>query len=304
VSDPSVAQGYEQQIQSLRTLIAEASFPTAVVVALRDLTCLIPEAVSTVKSLINGDNGVQNILRAIKVLIKVVSLLEDVLTIFTPTSTPGVGNAALDIGGDAFDQMATLAQALQMLPTSKRTSSNSGNSLSFFDKIKAFFGFGESSTPTLPSLAISVPQQAQGPGFGSKHDPSSITNPLYPNSFNGAVEPIGGACNRVVPHPTDATTMWVATTNGGIWKSTNANTMPETGVQWTPVTDSQVNSEDLWCLIRLVLTSVCTFCVSDLFSFCRTTKRGVILLWILPAQPLAFSLRAPVLPLPSGLRRA
>ena len=38
----------------------------------------------------------------------------------------------------------------------------------------------------------------------------------------GYENPVAGAIHAVLPHPTDANTLYVGGTNGGIWKTTNA----------------------------------------------------------------------------------
>lgn len=43
-----------------------------------------------------------------------------------------------------------------------------------------------------------------------------------------------GAINKVLPHPKNPAILYVASVNGGIWKTTNANT---TSPVWTPLTD-------------------------------------------------------------------
>src|SRR6516162_156650 len=45
--------------------------------------------------------------------------------------------------------------------------------------------------------------------------------------------PIYGASNVILQSPTDSNTYWVATTSGGIWKTSDG------GVTWTATTDGQ-----------------------------------------------------------------
>jgi photosystem II stability/assembly factor-like uncharacterized protein len=47
--------------------------------------------------------------------------------------------------------------------------------------------------------------------------------------------PVAGAIHAVLPHPTDANTIYVGSVNGGVWKTTDG------GVNWTPLTDSQTS---------------------------------------------------------------
>ena len=62
-------------------------------------------------------------------------------------------------------------------------------------------------------------------------------------TFNGqtqglANEPVVGAVNQVLPFAGAPNTFFVATANGGVWRSTNVdNAIPS----WTPLTDNQVS---------------------------------------------------------------
>eukprot|EP01097_Dermamoeba_algensis_P009097 TRINITY_DN6283_c0_g1_i1.p1 TRINITY_DN6283_c0_g1~~TRINITY_DN6283_c0_g1_i1.p1 ORF type:complete len:1076 (+),score=278.12 TRINITY_DN6283_c0_g1_i1:94-3321(+) len=49
---------------------------------------------------------------------------------------------------------------------------------------------------------------------------------------------ISGAVVKVVPHPTKAGTLFAVSTNGGIWRTDNAN-LPNNQIVWTPLTDTQ-----------------------------------------------------------------
>jgi hypothetical protein len=55
--------------------------------------------------------------------------------------------------------------------------------------------------------------------------------------------PVSGRVTGVAIDPTDVTgnTVYVAAASGGVWKSTNATTVPATGVAWTPLTDQQAS---------------------------------------------------------------
>jgi subtilisin-like proprotein convertase family protein len=75
---------------------------------------------------------------------------------------------------------------------------------------------------TLPSVGGAW--IAQGPG--------PITNGATMNITN---RPVAGALNAVVAHPTNADILWVASVNGGIWKTTNATSSSPT---WIPQTDT------------------------------------------------------------------
>jgi hypothetical protein len=52
---------------------------------------------------------------------------------------------------------------------------------------------------------------------------------------SNAINSVAGAINAVVCHPTDANTVWIATVNGGIWKTTNALAASPT---WQTTTDT------------------------------------------------------------------
>jgi len=48
--------------------------------------------------------------------------------------------------------------------------------------------------------------------------------------------PVTGAVQQVVPHPTNANTLWVGAVNGGVWRTDNATAGAP---NWTPLTDQQ-----------------------------------------------------------------
>lgn len=57
---------------------------------------------------------------------------------------------------------------------------------------------------------------------------------------NGAVEgmvdnPVIGAVNRILPHPTNPNIMYIGSVNGGVWRTSNATSSVPT---WTPLTDN------------------------------------------------------------------
>jgi hypothetical protein len=57
---------------------------------------------------------------------------------------------------------------------------------------------------------------------------------------HGAVEgmvdnPVIGAVNRILPHPTNPNIMYIGSVNGGVWRTTNAKSSDPT---WTPLTDN------------------------------------------------------------------
>ncbi len=64
----------------------------------------------------------------------------------------------------------------------------------------------------------------QGPGPSQNGDVENVT----PNNE------VVGAIHTVLAHPTDADTLWIGATNGGIWRTTNAT---DTSPNWEPLTD-------------------------------------------------------------------
>jgi len=63
--------------------------------------------------------------------------------------------------------------------------------------------------------------------------PASITGGQVEGmAANG---PVSGAVQAIVPHPGNADIIWIGSTNGGVWKTTNATSATP---QWTPLTDS------------------------------------------------------------------
>ena len=67
----------------------------------------------------------------------------------------------------------------------------------------------------------------QGPGLSIGPASTIQSNDAPPNGTMGA------AIQAVLPHPTDANTMYVGGTNGGIWVTRNG------GASWTPLSDKQ-----------------------------------------------------------------
>ncbi|MBI2738779.1 MAG: autotransporter domain-containing protein [Rhodospirillales bacterium] len=67
----------------------------------------------------------------------------------------------------------------------------------------------------------------QGPGLSIGPAATIQSNDQPPNGT------VGAAIQAVLPHPTDASTMYVGGTNGGIWVTRNG------GESWTPLTDKQ-----------------------------------------------------------------
>lgn len=51
--------------------------------------------------------------------------------------------------------------------------------------------------------------------------------------------PVSGAVNRVLPHPTNPDVLYAGTVNGGVWRTLNAT--DPVGPRWTPLTDNQAS---------------------------------------------------------------
>jgi hypothetical protein len=61
--------------------------------------------------------------------------------------------------------------------------------------------------------------------------PAPITGGEVEGIANG---PVSGAVQAIVAHPTNPDIVWIGSTNGGVWKTTNATSL---NPQWTPLTD-------------------------------------------------------------------
>lgn len=81
-----------------------------------------------------------------------------------------------------------------------------------------------------PTAVASPVWVQQGPGPILNGQDEGITSAQGPN-------PVAGAIQAVAASPSDANTIYVATVNGGVWKTTSArNSIPT----WTPLTDGQL----------------------------------------------------------------
>ncbi len=93
------------------------------------------------------------------------------------------------------------------------------------------FDTNNDSTQTLINLDFG----AEGRAVWTAEGPGPITN-----GGSQTVQPsneVTGAINAVVPDPNNANRIWVATVNGGIWRTDNA--LDPNGPTWTPLTDFQ-----------------------------------------------------------------
>ena len=80
---------------------------------------------------------------------------------------------------------------------------------------------------TATPVAVAQTFVSQGPGLSIGPASTVQSNDAPPNGTMGA------AIQAVLPHPTDANTMYVGGTNGGIWVTRNG------GASWTPLSDKQ-----------------------------------------------------------------
>ncbi len=130
-------------------------------------------------------------------------------------------------------------------------------SLLFLGNLSGSLVYGLNSDPTQgpppPTLPDDNPDPDQLGGEQAvfsqpaSHAPLAVTGGVWlPQGFspanNGQVEgstmtnrPVVGAIHTVAAHPTNADIMYIGTTNGGIWKTTNATA---TNPTWIPQTDS------------------------------------------------------------------
>lgn len=80
------------------------------------------------------------------------------------------------------------------------------------------------STATAGAATVDATWESQGPG--------PITNGQVDNVT--PANDVAGAIHTVLAHPGDANTLWVGTTNGGIWRTNNATAA---NPHWVPLTD-------------------------------------------------------------------
>ena len=85
--------------------------------------------------------------------------------------------------------------------------------------------------PAFGATTIGATYVAAGPGPITGGQTENIRR-----SDGTAVEEVAGAVHTVVAHPTDPNTVWIGTTNGGIWKTSNAKAAQP---HWVPLTDFQ-----------------------------------------------------------------
>ncbi|HEX6690863.1 MAG TPA: DUF4347 domain-containing protein, partial [Burkholderiales bacterium] len=94
--------------------------------------------------------------------------------------------------------------------------------------------------PTLEDILASLPPTVasggieQGPAFVNGSPPVNAGSPV--NGMASQGNPVAGAVNWVAVHPTDPKTIFVATANGGVWVTRNADATKD--VDLTTITDA------------------------------------------------------------------
>lgn len=97
---------------------------------------------------------------------------------------------------------------------------------------QAEFARWSSSFPLAPGRIRA--QVSSGPAWTNLGPTKSTVNPY--SDFNGDID--SGRPVSIVVDPTDRKTVYLATSGGGVWKSTNADTTSAATWTWTPITDS------------------------------------------------------------------
>lgn len=107
----------------------------------------------------------------------------------------------------------------------------------------AVTGAGLLPLTALTALPAAVPAAAATvAGTYTSQGPGPITGGQVENiqrSDGAASNDVAGAVHDVVTHPGDANTVWIGTTNGGVWRTSNAQAAVP---HWVPLTDTQVSS--------------------------------------------------------------
>lgn len=104
----------------------------------------------------------------------------------------------------------------------------------------------------------------QGPGPIINGQAEGLTNPT---------NPVSGAVNAFAVVPGDANTLYVASVNGGIWKTSNATSAPPT---WTPLTDTELPALAVRSLAVSPLDSKVIFAgTGSSSSFSNAGSRGI-----------------------------
>jgi hypothetical protein len=228
VEDPSPRDSYAHDIQSLRQFLKDNPFPAELVLKLRDLSCQIPELVSAVQA---GDSGAQTILGGIKVMIGICEQLSDLLTLFSPSSSTGHGNAISGFGGAALRKMVALAQSLQTLDsTGKQDVTQAQNKLSFLQRLWAWLNGKGSVTSASGGVSLSSNLVAMGPTRSS--------GGLKPTATSFSAFPTTGAIQRLLPSTSERNVLYAAATNGGLWRTANADAPDVKSIVWTPLADA------------------------------------------------------------------
>lgn len=85
------------------------------------------------------------------------------------------------------------------------------------------------------NLPVGISPPATSGGSWVNLGPGSLTSGAY---SSGSTDYNSGRLTAIVTDPTNATTLYVATAGGGVWKSTNADLAATGDWTWTPITDS------------------------------------------------------------------
>jgi photosystem II stability/assembly factor-like uncharacterized protein len=174
------------------------------------------------------------------------------LHIFTTDTADSVTQFVRDISVTPFvvsgDNIAMISPA----NSTNRKSATSSNPLSIAGmRLSSGFQQWSAALRVLDFTGPRPPQRGEVKTTTAARGPIRvITDTLPPGGtwtaqgpapiINGQVEgipnkPVAGAVNSIVARPSDANTVWIATVNGGIWKTTNAlNSSPT----WVPLTDN------------------------------------------------------------------
>lgn len=115
------------------------------------------------------------------------------------------------------------------------------------------------------ATTIAATYEAQGPGPILGGQTENLRR-----SDGTAAEEVAGAVHVVVPHPTDPDTAWIGTTNGGVWKTTNATSAQP---HWVPLTDQQ-NSSSIGALVLDPTVASNTVLVAGIGRFSSFGSQG------------------------------
>src|SRR5262245_54122156 len=89
------------------------------------------------------------------------------------------------------------------------------------------------------AMLVALSMASQAPAFAQPTWVEQGPGPILfdSNTVIPPNSPVAGAINAIVVSPTDPDLVYVATVNGGIWRTTNGTAISPT---WTPLTDQQL----------------------------------------------------------------